>query len=300
MRPTIALVLGGGGSRGIAHIGVLEVLRRENIPVDCIVATSMGAIVGALFAAGIAPGDIATNLAELQGSNIISMNIFSARARQKDIEERLSHGLAGKTFDDLTIPLTVMTVDMLTGQEVAISEGQVIPAVLASCAVPAVFPPVEINDWQLADGGVIDSLATHQAYRLGADRILAVDVYPPLEQDNPWVDPISAIMGFELPFNLFSNTDWARTPGMLSSMWRSFRVMAWYLHEKRLAEFPPDVLLRPEVHNYGSLDFNDVQGPYLAGRIEAENHIEAIKELLASPPGKDTRFEKSNKENPNE
>jgi NTE family protein len=284
MRPTIALVLGGGGSRGIAHIGVLEVLRRENIPVDGIVGTSMGAIVGALFAAGVSPGDIAHNIAELQGSNLFSMNIFSARARQRDIEERLSQELAGKTFDDLTIPLTVMAVDMLSGQEIAISEGELIPAILGSCAVPAVFPPVEINDWQLADGGVIDSLATHQAYRLGADRILAVDVYPPLEQDNPWVDPISAIMGLELPFNLLSNTEWTRTPGMLSSMWRSFRVMAWYLHEQRLAESPPDVLLRPEVNDYGSLDFNDVQGPYLAGRIEAENHIEAIKELLTPRP----------------
>jgi NTE family protein len=281
MKPKIALVLGGGGSRGIAHVGVLEVLVREEIPIYCIVGTSMGAIVGALFAAGISPVTIAENLANLQATNLFSMNLFSARARQKSVEDLLAGPLAGMRLADLQIPMVIMAVDMISGKEVALSEGPLVRAILASSAVPAVFPPVEIEGMQLADGGVIDSLATHQAYELGADKIIAVDVYPPLEQDTAWKDPISAVMGFQLPLNLFANSDWGRSPGMLSSMWRSFRVMAWHLHEERLAAHPPDVLLRPEVHNYGSLDFNDIQGPYLAGRLEAVAHIDAIKLLVA-------------------
>jgi NTE family protein len=279
MRPTVALVLGGGGSRGIAHIGVLDVLVEAGVPVDYIIGTSMGAIVGALYAAGVTPERIARNMAKLKGNTLLSMNLFSARARQKNVEYQLNRALEGMTFADLSIPVIVMTVDMATGAEIPISEGPLIPAILASSAVPAVFPPVALNGSQLADGGVIDSLATEQAHKLGADIIIAVDVYPPLDTDDPWVDPISAVMGFQLPFNLFGNSNWAKTPSMISSMWRSFRVMAWHLHEQRLDMFPPDILLRPEVHTYGSLDFTDVEGPYLAGRIEAELKLDQIKAL---------------------
>lgn len=280
MQPKVALVLGGGGSRGIAHIGVLDVFQEEGIPIDYIVGTSMGAIIGALFAAEIPSHRIARRMADLQGTNLFGLNLFSARSRQKDIEDHLVEALAGKAFKDLSIPLVVMAVDMLTGTEVAISKGPLIPAILASSAVPAVFPPVEIDGMQLADGGVIDSLATCQAEQFNADCVIAVDVYPPLEQDDPWIDPLSAVMGFQLPTNFVLNPDWSKTPSMISSMWRSFRVMAWYLHEERLKDHPPDVLIRPEVHSYGSLDFTDVQGPYLAGRIAAENHLDEIKRLL--------------------
>ena len=279
MRPKLTLVLGGGGNRGIAHIGVLEVLHREGIPIDMIIGTSMGAIIGTLYAYGIDPLDIYDNMSASKGSNIFSMNLFSARARQKSVEEQLKVALEGKTFADLKIPTAIIAVDMLHGEEVALTDGELIPAILASSAVPAVFPPVLIDGRELADGGVIDSLSTGIAYKLGADKIIAVDVYPPLEKDDPWVDPISAIMGFEisLPINLNA---WSKTPGILSSMWRSFRVMAWHVHEERLQNHPPDILLRPNVHNYGSLDFTDTQGPYIAGRLEAEAQIDNIKALL--------------------
>ena len=131
----------------------------------------------------------------------------------------------------------------------------------------------------LADGGVIDSLATHLAFEHGADIVIAVDVYPPLEKDNPWVDPVSAVMGFQLPFSLFGNTEWGRLPSMMASMWRSFRVMAWHLHEQRLKAHPPHILLRPSVSGYGSLDFTDVAGPLEAGRIEATNYLHEIQAL---------------------
>jgi len=283
MRPKIALVLGGGGSRGLAHIGVLEVLVREQIPIDYIIGTSMGAIIGSLFAAGYPPQKIADDLDHLRGNNIFNFNFFSARARQKDTEKQLEWRLKGKTFADMKIPLKVMAVDVVHGREVTLEEGDLIPAILASSAVPAVFPPVEIGDMQLADGGVIDSLATHAGYEVGADHIIAVDVYPPLETDDPWVDPLSAIMGFQLPFNLFGNTEWTKLPGIAASMWRSFRVMAWHLHEERLKAAPPDVLLRPMVGGYGSLDFTDVDGPIQAGRLEAENHLPVMKSLLKLP-----------------
>ena len=283
MRPKIGLVLGGGGSRGLAHIGVLEVLAREHIPIDLIVGTSMGGIIGALFAFGVSPHQLAKRLASLRGTTLFSMNLFSARARQRNIEIQLNEVLQDKTFADLKIPLTVMTVDMVNGREVPIAEGPLIPALLATSAVPAVFPPVEINGMQLLDGGVIDSLATHIAFEHGAERVIAVDVYPPLEVETPLIDPMSAIMGFQLPFGLVGSTLQSKTPSMLASIWRATRVMAWHLHEERLNHHAPHVLLRPAVNDYGSLDFRDVQGPMTAGIEETERHLGEIRALFEKP-----------------
>ncbi|MEW5957173.1 MAG: patatin-like phospholipase family protein [Chloroflexota bacterium] len=285
MRPKIGLVLGGGGSRGLAHVGVLEVLVREQIPLDFIVATSMGGIIGVLFALKFSPAEIADGLRNLQNKSL-PMKVMGSRARQRHVHEQLAPALEGKTFADLSIPVTLMAVDMLHGEEVTLSQGPLLPAVLASSAVPGAFPPVRLNGRQLADGGVIDSLATHVAYEQSAGKIIAVDIYPPLEKDNPWTDPLSAIMGFQLPGGIFStngNGD-NKIPTMAASMWRSVRVMTWYLHQQRLTAHPPHVLLRPAVQDYGSLDFKDLDGPLLAGRAEAERHLAELRALATPEP----------------
>lgn len=284
-RPKVALVLGGGGSRGLAHVGVLEVLTRASIPIDMIVGTSMGAIVGTLFALGVDPEKMAQRMAaNMEGNNVFNLNMFSARARQKAVAQQLMDVMRDRTFADLHIPVTVMAVDMVTGEEIAIREGELLPAVLASSAVPGVFPPVEHLGRQLADGGVIDSLATPIAYAQGAEKIIAVDVYPPLETDKPWRHPISAIAGIELPLQNppIVPANWVKTPSVAASIWRSVRVMTWHLHQKRLQEFPPHVLLRPAVDDYGSLDFKDVRGPLLAGITETERYLDIIKTVVAS------------------
>jgi NTE family protein len=279
-RPKIGLVLGGGGSRGMAHIGVLKVLIREQIPIDLIVGTSMGAIVGVLYALGYAPTEIAEGLTAVQSNFLLT--IRGARTRQRKIREQLTPMLDGKTFADLSIPVTMMAVDMVHGHEVTLSKGPLLPAVLASSAVPGAFPPVKLDGMELADGGVIDSLATHAAYDQGAERIIAVDVYPALDKEDPWTDPLSAIMGFQLPVNIFSTSGDGvdRIPTAPAAMWRAVRVITWYLHEQRLAAHPAHVLLRPNVGNYGSLDFKDLDGPLTAGMAEAEDHLSALKALV--------------------
>lgn len=282
-RPKIGLVLGGGGSRGLAHIGVLEVLVREQIPLDLIVGTSMGGIVGVLFGLGLSPAQIAEELSPLQGASFLDrLKLISSRGRQRRAHEHFAETLEGKTFADLILPVTLMTVDMVHGEEIALSEGPLLPAVLASSAVPGAFPPIHHHGRQLADGGVIDSLATHVAYDQGADKIIAVDVYPPLEKDNPWTDPISAIMGFQLPPGIFSTSGNGvkRIPTAAASMWRSVRVMTWYLHQQRLLAHPAHVLLRPQVSSYGSLDFKDVAGPRQAGVVEAERYLAELRALV--------------------
>jgi len=286
MRPKIALVLGGGGSRGIAHIGVLQVIVRENIPVDLIVGTSMGGIIGALFAAGNPPDMIAERISEFQGTKVFS-NLFSSKSRQTRIVDTLRHFLGGTKFSQLRIPLILTAVDLVSGKEVLLDSGDVVTALTASAAVPGAFPPVELNGMQLADGGVIDSVATGVAVERGygkedGGRIIAVDVYPPLINDHSWGDPLSAIMGIGLPFNIpFMRSGKGRMPGVGASLWRSFRVLVWYTHETRLAQFPPDVLIRPNLGETASLDFSDLSLPLKAGRDAAEAALPQIRSLLS-------------------
>lgn len=280
-RLKIGLVLGGGGSRGLAHIGVLQVLQREQIPIDLIVGTSMGGIIAVLFGLGYELTEIVEQIKSWQGDSL-SLKLMSTRARQRRVKKQLLAALADKTFADLSLPVHLMAVDMLHGQEVTLSEGPLITAALASSAVPGAFPPVKYKDMELADGGVIDSLATHAAFDNGADKVIAVDVYPALDKDNPWVDPLSAVMGFDLPTNFFStsgNGD-RKIPTMAASIWRSVRVITWHLHQERLAAHPPDILLRPAVAQYGSLDFKDIEGPFQAGLCTAEQNLTELRNLI--------------------
>lgn len=280
-RPKIGLVLGGGGNRGLAHVGVLKILERENIPIDYIVGTSMGGIIAILYTLGMPPDEMTKSLvASMEGNTILSMNVFSARSRQRAIRNQLIDFVGEKTFADLDRPVTLMAVDMVSGREVELCNGMLMPALLASSAVPAVFPPVEIDGMQLADGGVIDSLSTHVAYKMGAERVIAVDIYPALETQNPWPDPISDIVGIDWPFNFSLNGDSKRIPSSFAAIWRSVRVITWHTHQQRLRENPPDVLLRPDVGGFGSLDFKDMEGPLQAGIEVAEAQLDALRGLL--------------------
>lgn len=281
MSARIGLVLGGGGSRGLAHIGVLQVLLREGIPIDLVVGTSMGGIVGALYAAGLLPDQIIEKVRALPGSQWVTLNhLFSARARQHTLEAWLQANLPAETFADLRLPLTLVAVDVVEGEEVIIDEGPLIPALLASSAVPGMFPPVRRGDQLLADGGVIDSLSTHLGYKLGADKVIAVDVYPPLERENVWVDPLRSVTGLDLSFGLLGSAH-EQEPGIVASLWRSSRVMAWHLHTSRLAAHTPDVLLRPGVEGLGAFDFKDLERPIQAGIAEAERVLPALQALCA-------------------
>lgn len=151
------------------------------------------------------------------------------------------------------------------------------PAVLATCATPAVFPLVELNGSLLADGGVINSLATHVAFEQGADWVIAVDIHPPLEKENPWPDPIRAATGLRLPFGLFGAKRGGRAPNFVAVTWRAAQIMAWHVHKQRLLTHPPDILLQPKVETDGTFDLRNLNGPRLAGMAEAEHQLATIR-----------------------
>ncbi|NOZ93883.1 MAG: patatin-like phospholipase family protein [Acidobacteria bacterium] len=180
-RAKIGLALSGGAVRGAAHVGVLQVLEREGIHPDLIAGTSVGSIVGAACAAGLAADDIGEIFRSSRWPKMARLSIrgkfslFDTRPMQKTLADHL--GVT--TFEELSIPFAAISCDLITGQKVIFRSGHLPTALRASSAVPGIFPPVESGGRLLVDGCVVDNLPVDVVRRMGADYVIAVDLIPP-------------------------------------------------------------------------------------------------------------------------
>lgn len=183
-RGVIGLALSGGGARGLAHIGVLKVLEREHIGVQCLSGASMGGIIAAATATGISATqleEVALEMSSLR--RLVRLVDWHPPARGLLAGHKLRSFLAtlfppDLTFNDLRVPLALEAVDLDTGEEVALAEGSVLDAVMATAAFPGVLPPVGWQGRRLVDGGVLDNLPMDLLRSLGADTVIAVNVGP--------------------------------------------------------------------------------------------------------------------------
>jgi predicted acylesterase/phospholipase RssA/CRP-like cAMP-binding protein/CheY-like chemotaxis protein len=181
---SIGLVLGGGGARTYAHLGVLKVLEEENIPIDMIAGTSMGAFIGALYT----QGKTIEEILDISRENWKKLNSpFSwtiprvAFIKAKRLRQ-LVHNIFGDVLiEDLPIPFFCVAGDLVSGQEVVIGQGKLYEAILATGALPAFFAPVPINNMQLVDGGVVNNVPGDVLKKQGVDIVIAVDVTPERE-----------------------------------------------------------------------------------------------------------------------
>ncbi|MCR4430179.1 MAG: patatin-like phospholipase family protein [Tepidanaerobacteraceae bacterium] len=179
-RPRIALVLGGGGARGLAHIGVLKVLCSASIPVDFVTGASMGAVIGGAFAAGFPVEEMEQIALKVGIKKMLSWADFIWPRRGlvagDRVEKNCEDVTFGKNFDELDIPSTFVATDIDTGEEVRLSSGKVSRALRASTAVPGIFNPVDMNGRRLVDGSISASLPIQAARGMGGDVIIASDV----------------------------------------------------------------------------------------------------------------------------
>ncbi len=225
----VALALGGGGARGLAHIGVLKVLEAQRIPVASITGSSIGALVGAAYAVHPDAGYIETLVTEILGSEgpetlglrlleriprhehtraeglrrlaeiVAKEMVFNMVLVRKALltEEELRRAVAPYLDDiDITetrVPFAATAVDLVSGRKVTLTEGPLIPAVMASCAVPGFMPPVAWGDMLLVDGGVIDPVPAEEARRGGAHRVVGVDVGAYLSSPSSFDDGIDVV-----------------------------------------------------------------------------------------------------------
>lgn len=173
----VGIALGAGGAKGFAHIGVLQVLQREGIAIEMISGTSMGAVVGAAYAAGSDLEFMGKLAANINHSMIMDMNLprvgLLKGQRALDIIRLLTHN---KSFDQLDIPFAAVATDIQKGEPVVFRDGDVAQAVRASISIPGIFNPVRIDNRILVDGAVTERLPVGILKEMGADIIIGVDV----------------------------------------------------------------------------------------------------------------------------
>lgn len=252
----LALVLGGGGARGISHIGVLDEFEKEGIPIDAIVGCSAGSLVGVLYADCMDLKTLRTVLEPLRKWDVIDINLFKSRygfVQGYSLDRFLNRNLRSRTFDELQIPFYAVATDIKAGELVTIGSGPLIPAVRASAAVPFVFCPVILHDRMLVDGGVADPVPVKSARAIGAQIVVAVD--------------LSELLPKSCPTNLF---------GIAS---RSAELKLLLQSESCVQG--ADVVIRPELGCMGMFDDDNHQTAYEAGQRAAREAIPKIRALLS-------------------
>lgn len=177
----VGLALGGGAARGFAHIGVLEVLEREGFRADMVAGTSAGAMVGSCYAAGVSMERLRTVATRLSHGGWLSLSM-PALSRQALLDLRRAHGVfldlfGRKKIEDLPVRFFAGACDLKTGEEIYLTRGDLIRAVLASAAVPGIFQPTRWGDHLLADGSVLTNVPVRPLLEYQADTIVAVDLF---------------------------------------------------------------------------------------------------------------------------
>lgn len=192
-RPRVGLALAGGFARGIAHIGVLRVLRQAGIPIDCIAGTSVGALIGASYCAGATLEDMEKIGASTTFSDFGRWTpSWLGLATNQRMEKYFARFTAIKTFEELRTPLAVATTDINAGVSVYYSHGPIIPTIRASCAYPGLFLPIQYDGRTLVDGFLTSPVPVEGALLLGADIVIAVYLEAgSLEQPRTFTDVLS-------------------------------------------------------------------------------------------------------------
>lgn len=275
-RPRVGLALGGGGARGLAHIGVIKVLKEANVPIDFIVGTSMGGVVGGLFASGMSLDELEHEAIQLtRPSQMIRLMDISLPKRGLVSENRLRpylQRLLKREIDIETLspPLAVVTVDLKSQKEIVLRKGPLIDAMMATSAVPGIFPPVDIEMHSLVDGGVLNNVPADIARRMGAEMIIAVDVNQPSSEATTWDYSVSHL---KQPLWL---------PTFALDFYNAQLIMVSELTRRKLQESRPEVVISPNIPP----EVNIFLGfPYAAqiirsGKLAAEKTLPIIEQLL--------------------
>lgn len=286
----IGLALGGGGAKGLAHIGVLQALEEEKIPIDLIAGTSMGALVAGVYA--LYPqseivikkfrnyltsrtfqktnpeflyNHVDKELSKFEGifqrfSRFIKKGVFYSQslAKKSAISEEIFQQNMEMLLDDAeiqntTIPLAVIALDLKSGEEVVIKKGSLRKAISASCAIPGILPPIKFQGKELIDGGWIDKVPIRPLREMGADLIIAVDVAEGLDE----VEDLSTGLGIFL---------------------RSYEISRYALSNWQLKE--ADIVISPDVSDIHWADFGHFEHCVQVGIKATKEKIPIIRKLI--------------------
>ena len=282
----IGLVLGGGGARGLGHIGVLKALKKHSIPIHMVAGTSIGAVIGAMYAATLDPHWIENKFKEFIDSeaykriglhrlvptsqpnssifqtaatymkNQIIINLANDRLgilKQERLSEIIEFLLPVKTFGELKIPFSCLAVDLNSGEDVVFNSGNLIEAIVASSAIPGYIPPIEKDGMLLTDGAVSCPVPVKTVRKMGADFRISVDVglnhFEPLEN-----------------------------PNLLQVLGRAEQITSTRLGEVKSEK--ADITIRPDTMNVFWAEFDKIDQLIKLGAEETEKQFWQIKDNL--------------------
>jgi len=264
----VGLALSSGAARGLAHIGVLEVLEREGIPIDMIAGASAGALVGGIYAH---TKDI--TLTKAWASTLASSKFAFLRHLTptrtgliggKKIENQLRAIMGDARFSDLKIPFTCVAADISTGEEVVIKEGPVVEALRASFSIPGLFAVAKYGDRYLVDGGLVNPVPVSVLKEMEAEFIIACNVIPDMKDRFCRRDPEPKAA--------------TKAPNVFEILMRTIHIAAYQAARFSIAE--ADIAIEPNVVHVGFGDFHRSEECAIEGRIAAEKAIPEIKEKL--------------------
>ena len=271
----VGLALGGGAARGMAHIGVLEILEKSNIPIDMIAGTSAGAAVGAIYAQGKNTDEL-RKLAQSwdwkQRAQAIDLALprsgFIAGHR---IKKLLKSIIGDVKFSDLKLPFACVATDIISGEEIVINQGSVLEAVRASISIPIIFTVVKRNGRYLVDGGLVNPVPVSVLKNMGADFIIAVNVMPRL---NKQLEPVY----LETP--AAGEKSATKEPNIFNIILKIFSIINGQVVDDSLSG--ADIIIEPHLLNTGLGDFSHTDECILQGGLSAIDAVIEIKRQLAA------------------
>ncbi len=262
MRKKFGIALGAGGSRGVAHVGVLKALEEEGLKPDFISGCSMGSVVGACYAMGMSCEEMMEKVAKIKTMKLVDVSAAPisrlAFLRGHKMQKMLTKEMGDITFDQLKIPFSCVSSDLYSGRLVHIKEGNVAAAVRASSSIPTIFPPVKLDGKLLIDGGVLCRVPTEQVKELGATKVIAVDA---LVNTGESVSSVKNI---------------------ISMVMRIFDMMDYNGSEmkKEILKCENELWLEPEMKGMSQYAVKNMDRAYTEGYEAAKAKMAEIKEFL--------------------
>lgn len=255
-RPKLGIALGGGFARGLAHIGVIKVLEEEQIPIDFVAGTSVGSVIGAGYASGVSAKELdeIAHLVRFKDFSRWTFSRFGLFSNDK-MAIFLSKILRCKTFEELKIPLAVAATDIISGDAVVFTSGDLVDPVRASCAYPGMFQPVQIGSRLLVDGLLAHAVPAMPLREMGAERVLSVYLAA------HWVKPRGPRHVFDVIGQCFSIAQ-----DRMCGPWRA----------------ASDLVLEPEIGDFGYDDFARATDLIRAGEVACRAAMPTIRQWFTA------------------
>jgi len=279
MTTKISLALGGGGSKGITHVGVIKALLENGIEIDSIAGTSIGSIVAAIYSKGYTVEEMIDLFKGIDQSKLFSFPFADGPGflGYRGVKEFLDQALGDVTFQDLKIKCTIISVDLNTDSVVEMTTGIVKDAILASIAVPGFFPPQFVDGMTLVDGGVMDPVPVRSARKMSPGLpVIAVSLSTRILSDTPLTQQPGSIGFNSLLVNQISRTNLSKTFKVLVD---SIDSSSRQVTELRLQIDQPDIIMRPSVSKIGLLDPVNIDEMVQLGKEAVEVEIGKINNL---------------------